>query len=230
MLTFDLFRKPLSAALCLSIGMAAASVTSSCDDDEDVSAPFTDVVDGHDFIDMGLSVRWATANVGADKAEAFGDYFAWGEYVTKDEYSWESYSLGNGDDDLSAYCPSDKRTTLSAADDVASLSWGDSWSTPTSEQWQELIRECTWEWKEMNGVSGYRVTASNGNWLFLPAAGYKEQVAMTKVKGYYGYYWSSSISDDSYGMADCLRFYRQYREPSSFCRVYGMPVRPVCKY
>jgi hypothetical protein len=44
-----------------------------------------------EYVDLGLSVKWATCNVGADKPEDYGDYYAWGELEPKESYTWENY-------------------------------------------------------------------------------------------------------------------------------------------
>ena len=40
------------------------------------------------YVDLGLSVKWATCNIGATKPEEYGDYYAWGELNPKNDYSW----------------------------------------------------------------------------------------------------------------------------------------------
>ena len=107
----------------------------------------------HECIDLGLSVKWATCNVGAIKPEEYGDYYAWGETETKDVYDWSSYKWCNGSSDtLTKYNPFkvqgivDSITTLDPNDDVAHVKWGGSWRMPTASEFRELMDNCKWTW------------------------------------------------------------------------------------
>ena len=102
------------------------------------------LLDGHEYVDLGLSVRWATCNVGANSPEDYGDCYDRGETKAKISYT---------------IC------------DVAYLRWGTSWRMPTRKEFDELLKNCDWEWTTLNEVKGYRVTGKNGNSIFLPAAG-----------------------------------------------------------
>ena len=118
--------------------------------------------DGHEYVDLGLSVKWATCNVGASKPEEYGDYFAWGETSTKEEYTEEnSLTYGKKMSDIAG----------NAQYDAARANWGGSWRMPTEYEWQELIDKCKWEWGKVTGVKVNKVTGPNGNSIFLPAAG-----------------------------------------------------------
>ena len=141
---------------------------------------------GHEYVDMGLpsGILWATCNVGADTPEGFGDYLAWGETAPKDIYDWKSYRYGNFRYDryeLNKYCTDsccgldgfvDNLILLEPADDMAHTNWGIGWRIPTIGEWDEMFQNTTSEWTTQNGVNGWRFTASNGNCIFLPAAGY----------------------------------------------------------
>lgn len=96
---------------------------------------------------------------------------------------------------MTKYCTIDNKTVLEAADDAARANWGGSWRMPTIEEWSELQHNCTWTWTGLNGISGYKVTADNGNSIFLPASGYfiGESVSI----GYgVAHYWSNSLTSD----------------------------------
>ena len=116
-------------------------------------------------VDLGLSVKWATFNVGASYPEQFGGYFAWGETELKTTYDWSTYKYGNGSTNLTKYNTNissgtvDNKTTLDPSDDVARQKWGGSWRMPTYEEFRELLSNCTWTWTTMNGVNGYKVTS-----------------------------------------------------------------------
>ena len=155
------------------------------------------------WVDLGLpsGLKWATCNVGATRPEEYGNYYAWGEVTTKTTYDWSTYKYANGSDStLTKYCNdasygnegfTDDLTTLEAADDAATQNWGGKWRMPTVEEWQELKDNCTWTWTTLNGVNGYEVKATNGNFIFLPAAGYRYDKRQTS--SFCGIYWSSSL-------------------------------------
>ena len=162
-------------------------------------------VNGHEYVDLGLpsGTLWATCNIGADTPEGYGDYFAWGEREPKEIYDWKSYRYGRFFQEhyeLNKYCTEavyglngfvDKLTILELDDDVARTYWGADWRMPTIEEWEELFLNTTGTWTTLNGVKGWRCIASNGNDLFLPAAGYWwDDVFNADL----GLYWSVSLN------------------------------------
>ena len=150
-------------------------------------------------VDMGLSVKWGSFNVGASKPEGYGDYYAWGETMTKSRYEWSTYSLCRGSrDKVTKYCADDNKTTLEKEDDVASQKLGGNWRMPTNSEWMELLNNCSWSWTTKNSVKGYVVTSKKtGNRIFLPAAGRRYSLSGDSA-GSDGYYWSSSCYITSY--------------------------------
>lgn len=161
--------------------------------------PVTPPVD-HEYVDLGLpsGTLWATCNVGANNPEEYGDYFAWGETSPKAVYNWSTYKWCNGSKfSLTKYNTTsdlgivDNKTMLDPEDDAAYVNWGPSWCTPTTEQQKELYEKCSWVKKTVNGVQGFRVTGPNGNSLFLPAAGYREEDLLVDA-GTFCSCWSSS--------------------------------------
>ena len=146
------------------------------------------------YVDLGLSVKWATCNVGATKPEEYGDYYAWGETTTKATYSWDTYTLTtDGGSTFTKYNTTDGKTVLELADDAARANWGGAWRMPTDAEWTELRENCTWTWTTKNGVNGYEVKSkTNENAIFLPAAGYRDDDDLSNAG--FGYYWSSSLS------------------------------------
>ena len=157
-------------------------------------------VNGYAYVDLGLSVKWATMNVGATSPEEYGDYFAWGETEPKEEYRWGTYKWCDGDYDyLTKDCSSsdfgivDDKIELDLEDDAANVNWGDAWRTPTKAELDELIENCTWSWTTQNGIDGYTVTSNtNGKSIFLPAAGYRYDTFSEEV-GAIGYYHSRTM-------------------------------------
>ena len=190
---------------------------------------------GYEYIDLGLSVKWATCNVGASTPEEYGDYFAWGETEPKDVYDWSTYKWCNGSftsltkyNTSSSYGTVDNKTQLELTDDAARANWGGSWRMPTDAELTELRNNCTWTWTSQNGVNGYKVTSkSNGNSIFLPAAGYRYSSDLIDA-GSNGRYWSSSLEtgypDGAYG----LHFFSSNVGWLNYGRSYGRSVRPVC--
>ncbi len=168
---------------------------------------------------MGLSVKWATCNVGATNPGDYGNYYAWGETTTKTSYydensktyenSYYNYDIG-GNRHL----------------DAARARWGGEWRLPTMEECQELLDNCTWEWSTQNGNKGYKVTSEiNGNSIFLPAAGV-HCATLVIGDGSEGYYWSSTPYDSRYAGCD-LQFDSGFRHVHGYTRVNGLSVRPV---
>ncbi len=193
---------------------------------------------GHEYVDLGLpsGLLWATCNVGADSPEDYGDYFAWGETQPKDIYNWSTYQYCMGSNStLTKYCNNssygyngftDDLTTLLPEDDAATANWGADWRMPTKEEWQELLDNTTRIWTTQNGVDGRLFTASNGNSLFLPAAGYRYYSSLYDA-GSKGDYWSSSLTTDSPSVAlDFLFGSGGYSVNGSY-RSDGLSVRAV---
>lgn len=186
---------------------------------------------GHKYVDLGLSVKWATMNVGATTPEGYGDYFAWGETSTKDTYDWSTYfDTNDGGDTFTKYNNEGGKTILDPGDDAAHVHWGGSWRMPTKAEWQELLDNCTWTWATQNGINGYKVTSNKEGYtdrfIFLPASGSRYDSDIRYV-GSGGGYWSSSRGE---GYSDCawdLRFSSSRRGHYGSIRGYGRSVRPV---
>lgn len=119
-------------------------------------------------VDLGLTVKWASYNVGAESPEQFGDMYAWGETSPKDKYKKENYLYY--DSNTESYY--DIGLDIKGTDyDVAHVKWGGKWRMPTLDELKELKEDCDWEWGQYNGVNGYIVTGPNGNSIFLPSSG-----------------------------------------------------------
>ena len=188
---------------------------------------------GHEYVDLGLSVKWATCNVGASKPEEYGGYYAWGETEEKDNYDWSTYKWCKGSyDTLTKYCTDgdfgkvDNKTVLDPEDDVAHVKWGGTWRMPTRAEQDELREKCTWAWTTQNGVNGYKVTGPNGNSIFLPAAGCRNGTEADD-RGSSGYYWSSSLYSNYGYDAYYLGFGSGSCGWDNYVRRSGQSVRPV---
>ena len=179
-------------------------------------------------VDLGLSVKWATFNIGASAPEEAGDYFAWGEVETKEEYKENNYKWYNeNSSDIKKYNSTDNKLTLESADDVANVLWGGDWRMPTKDEFQELMDNCTWTWKE----NGYEVTGKKtgytDNKIFIPAAGIISTDGLGGV-GTIGYYWTSSINSEKWYGSYGVMFFSFTKSMSDFLRNDALPVRPVC--
>ncbi len=181
----------------------------------------------NDYVDLGLpsGTKWATCNVGANAPEEYGDYFAWGETTPKDTYDWSTYQYYDGSN-MTKYTGSDGLTTLLPEDDAATANWGSGWRMPTKAEWQELYNNTTVTWTTQNGVNGRLFTASNGNSLFLPAAGDRWGDVLYET-GIWGYYWSSSLNTDNPDYALNFDFLSGGYGMNTYYRYAGFTVRPV---
>ena len=179
-------------------------------------------------VDLGLSVLWASCNVGANSPEEYGDYFAWGETTTKSDYSSStSVTYGLSISELKSRGIIDADDNLTAAYDAATANWGNKWRMPTLDEMKELVDKCTWAWTTQNGVKGRKVTGPNGNSIFLPAAGYRFKASLDYA-GSYGYYWSATTYGGAYdNNAYGLYFNSGGYDRSNIYRSYGLAVRPV---
>ena len=196
-------------------------------------------------VDLGLSVYWATCNLSesgfVSSPEVYGDYYAWGETETKDNYIWSTYKFGTSSsgpfskyNTNSSYGTVDNKTVLDPEDDAAQVKLGGSWRMPTDEEWTALLTNCTCTWTTNyngTGVEGRIVTSNVEGYkdrsIFLPAAGYRALNDSYFGVGSNVYYWSSSLYTDYPYSAWGVRLYSSsfYRDYSS--RYFGYSVRPV---
>ena len=186
--------------------------------------PQTVIVNGHNFVDLGLpsGLLWAETNIGASTPYEDGDYYAWGETETKSNYSWDTYKWGNP---LTKYNTSDGKKILDSEDDVATVKWGERCHIPSIQEYVELSNTCDWAWLESyQGTCGFLITGTNGNSIFLPTSGSREKESFYNQR-ILGLYWTSSRNND--GVIFLL-----FTEGFSFrySSVYfplGLSVRPV---
>ncbi len=195
------------------------------------SATTISLINGHEAVDLGLSVKWAMCNVGADKPSDYGDHFAWGEITTKAEFTDENCkALGES---LGSICGNS--ICGNAQFDAATANWGGSWRLPTKTEIEELIKRCKWTWTLRGVHNGALVTGPNGNSIFLPAAGFYLSTWHRGADDTGGGYWSGTPEEgiSSYGFeffsGDIDRDWihraniHRYLSP----RPFGRSVRPV---
>lgn len=182
---------------------------------------------GYGYVDLGLSVKWATCNIGASSPEEYGDYFAWGETSTKETYDYDNcptYGLSISQLQSQGYIDSEGNLT-SQYDAVTANCCGD-WRMPTYDELNELIKKCTWEWINTNDFKGYSVTGPNGNSIFLPAAGSRYGSSLGSA-GSIGFYWSSTPYENIDDYACYLYFDNDGHYMDDYYRYFGQSVRPV---
>ena len=189
----------------------------------------------YEYVDLGLSVKWATMNVGAKTEEDYGHYYMWGSITpnTPDECNWANTPFNNGATSYdTTYFNSVKDTVipnkvLAKEYDVAAQIMGGDWRMPTKAECQELYKNTTQSWVTINGVNGRKFTSKTdtSKYIFIPAAGYYYNGSVSEV-GAYGYIWSSTISSP-YSKARFLRFRSSTCGASTTERCYGMSVRGV---
>lgn len=173
-------------------------------------------------VDLGLSVKWATCNIGAAAPEETGAYLAWGEKAEKGEYSWATY--------FDADCAEVLQSICGMPDyDVAAAEWGGDWRMPTLAEMQELCDKCRWEWSEQNGHKGCVVTGPNGQSIFVPAAGTKQGTALYLADSYGSLMTGNSDSSNHFYARSLVFFSSSEHWIDNNLRDYGQSVRPVCK-
>ena len=196
-------------------------------------------------VDLGLSVYWASCNLGASKPTEYGGYYQWAgtkDVSDKGIYlDWSNCPYHTGSDRYpgwtkyntkSSYGTVDNKKVLKSMDDAASVALGGKWRMPTDAEWTELrnTSNCSWTWTTINGVNGYKVQSKKpgytDNWIFLPAAGYRADMYRYDA-GSYGRYWSSSLTTGVPSHALHVLFGSDYVYRSDDCRFHGQSVRPV---
>ena len=221
---------------------------SLCEQENEVHyKPYVDPYNGHAYVDLGLpsGTKWATMNVGATKPEEYGLYFAWGErqgYAAdqvgsgegKKAFKWSDYKWSdNGSSSvMTKYNATDGKTVLDLEDDAAAANWGGKWKMPTEAQWRELFNtaNCTNTWVSNyngSGINGRLFTSvSNGNTLFLPAAGFCSGGSVISV-GSDGNVWASSLNSSYVSSAWGITFRSNGGGVFNDGRYYGFSVRGV---
>ena len=193
----------------------------------------TEAVAEPEAIDLGLSVKWASFNVGATKMSETGFYFQWGDQDVPEEYSWSEYSLCTGSaGTIFKYKESDGKTNLDPEDDIATNLLGTGWRMPTKEECAELGDESkvTWQPVTVNGVTGTRITSKiNDNYIFIPLSGVISGTSTSNTN--FAYLWTSTVSSNgSYSYAWLLTASSSTGKPATVnqtSRKDGCPVRAV---
>ena len=188
-----------------------------------------------DYVDLGLpsGLMWRKYNVGANSEYEKGNYYAWGETVTKQNYFSTTYKWCELDGAIKRYTKynkTDKLTLLQPEDDAATANLGENYRTPTPKEWEELLAECTWEVATKTNknnetvIDYWKVVGPNGNFIILPSTGYYNGSGKYDI---YTYYLSATSAEQT--TANTLSWYLTDKKPSIYgkYRNYGYPVRPV---
>ena len=196
-------------------------------------------------VDLGLSVKWASCNLGATKPEDAGNYYAWGEVETKEEYTIDNYIHIDQNRKYTKYCTDTKfgkydgRTVLTEADDAAQQQLGSKWQIPSSTDWYELYTQCSWAWTTINGVKGYKIYGTKegykDKYIFIPAASYytnKKPDLTETTDTSCGFYWSNELHHHALTCASGItfEFSKNTLHPSDIeSRYKGLPIRAVLR-
>lgn len=182
--------------------------------------PGSPLNNGREYVDLGLSVKWAIMDIGANTPSGYGNNFAWGETETKSSFTEDNYKFGmTSNKSLSKYNTNDQygwvdnKKVLDLTDDAARVNWGGTWRMPTSSEQDELVRKCTWEEVEVNGVSLLQVTGPNGNSIYMHS----------------GRYWSNTLFTSNSVNARFLLVWGELVKTDWYARYEGRYVRAVCE-
>ena len=135
-------------------------------------------INGHEYVDLGLSVKWATCNLGANSPDEYGDYYYYSETDKKLRINENEFKLYVGKKKWK-----NVPIIIDTEYDVAKAIWGAPWRMPSKHDFLELAVYCQWEWTTQNGIMGYKIVSKkNGNFIFLPASGIYTP-AMNSVRG-----------------------------------------------
>ncbi len=194
----------------------SSSSSASAQEDEYIPA---NSINKHEWVDLGLSVVWATCNVGASQSNVYGDYFAWGEIEPKSSYTQDNsdtYNMRVGD------------IIGNAQYDAATANWGAPWRMPSAAEIYELLHLCKWERVDNNDYNGFNVTGPNGNSIFIPATSFQNGTFHTREKNDNGRYWSGMAAGDDDKLAFGISI-GSSKYTMGFEREMGLSVRPVAE-
>lgn len=175
-------------------------------------------ISAQEAVDLGLSVKWSTMNVGANSPEDRGDCFYWGDtspYYKDKDYFDSSFKIIAHNKEF-PWIPQD---ISSSKYDVARQKWGGRWRMPTANEYRELLTNCKVESVDGNSHKLWRVIGPNGKSILMPSE----------------FYWSSSLDEQHNSHAYCMRLSDRWMDDhhhtiSPMLRVEFGVIRPVQDY
>lgn len=180
----------------------------------------------HEYVDLGLSVLWATCNLGAQNEYETGSYFSWGEIHEKEYYTEVNYKWSYEEAGVMKYSKYvEYGGTLEMEDDAARFWWAANWRIPTINEFNELFENCTWI--KLGDNMGYKgISKINGSSIVFPMTGYRSEKLVDKGMRsiFTGNYASSN------GFDGIVEFFLLSENGAigSFPSYIGMCIRPVC--
>ncbi|MCF0187902.1 MAG: hypothetical protein HUK04_00185 [Bacteroidaceae bacterium] len=217
---------------------ACALCLVSCGDGNDEVTPAD-----ADAVDLGLSVKWATRNLGAGKPEEYGNYYGWGgtgTYAKGEDADWPMYwkktgstsllfdDCGTSKDPLQEYVYPNQKSISATKWDAARRKLGGKWRIPTQGEMTELLNNCDWIWSTVNSVNGYKVVSRKdpSKYIFLPAAGFRNGTSLYN-DGSDGRYWCALPHSIAPTFAYCMSINSDGRYVNEDLRCTGLTIRPV---
>ncbi len=208
-------KKNFAFFVCMLGALSISVLFTSCGDDDDSGSGSGS---SNEYVDLGLSVKWATCNLGASKPSAYGNYYAWGETKTKSSYTSDNCATWDAEFDFDI--------SGNSIYDAARSAWGGSWRMPSLEEVEELIYDCDWTWTTTDGHKGYLVTGPSGKSIFLPAAGWRDGKSVSGDDNN-GSYWTGTPYGNDGENAFNLYFRDGKYKTEDAVRSHGQSIRPV---
>lgn len=173
------------------------------------------LINGHRYVDLGLSVMWADCNIGSDNPYNHGMLCGWADITG-----------GKGSEDINDYPSANPPLNISgnSSYDIASCKWGKEWRLPTVREYRELLNKCEWIWVDSDDGRGYKITGPNGNSIFLPT-NYISGTATEKFE--IGEYWTGTLCQNQKQGAMCLFFSHSCYKIGGERRNEKYSIRPV---
>lgn len=226
--------KAIAGLLFAALSVSCTVDSDHADDPEPEKDTFVEAVD------LGLSVKWASCNVGATRPEGYGDYYAWGEIIPKEEYHWSTYKWSNDSEyslikynDSVYYGAVDNKSILEIEDDAAMMNWGEKWRMPTFNEAEELVEKCEWIWTTYNGVAGCKVVSKvkgyENSSIFIPAAGICRDGSIGGIGLYCGFWTASIFIEPSYAFVASYDVYNGCVSLHDGLRYIGITIRAVAE-
>lgn len=209
-----------------TVTVRAGKSTATCTITQDAYVTGENKIGGTiaDAVDLGLSVKWASHNLGASKETEAGAYLFWGYLEESEYYNEENYRYYDNTNEKYLEVATNICGTKY---DAAFHHWGNNWRMPTKAECDELLKKCTWEWVRINNTNGYRVTGPNGKHIFLPAWGYQLGKYNKNKENKEVIIWSGESTSADNRYAYTIKGRSDEKERQQHERIFGLNIRPV---